>query len=67
MLFQETRESLKKIQKPVTDLRSVGLLPWLASEYTHGSKKEMDRKVKDFEKLYLKDITKYKEQLSNER
>jgi hypothetical protein len=27
----------------------------------------MDRKVKDFEKLYLKDITKYKEQLSNER
>ena len=43
MFFQETRESLKKIHKPVTDLRSVGLLSWLASEYAHGSKKEMDR------------------------
>jgi len=27
LLFQEIRESPKKIQKPVTDLRSMGSLP----------------------------------------
>ena len=34
LLFQEIRESLKKIQNSVTDLRYVGSLPWSASEYT---------------------------------
>jgi len=43
LLFQETRESLKKIQKPVTDLQFMGSLPWSALKYAHNSKKEVDR------------------------
>ena len=42
LLFQEMRESPKKIQKPVTDLRSVGSLSWSASEYAHSSKEEVN-------------------------
>ena len=42
LLFQEIRESPKKIQNPVTDLRSVGSLPWSASEYARNSKEEVD-------------------------
>jgi hypothetical protein len=42
LLFQEIRESPKKIQKPVIDLRSIGSLSWSASEYAHSSKKEVD-------------------------
>jgi len=42
LLFQEIKESPKKIQNPVTDLRSVGSLPWSASEYARNSKEEVD-------------------------
>ena len=42
--FQEMRESPKKIQKPVTDLRYVGSLPWSASEYARNSKEEVDER-----------------------
>jgi len=42
LLFQEIRESPKKIQNPVTDLRSVGSLPWSASEYARNSREEVD-------------------------
>ena len=42
LLFQEIRESPKKIQNPVTDLRSVGSLPWSASEYARNSKEKVD-------------------------
>jgi hypothetical protein len=42
LLFQEIRESSKKIQKPVTDLWSVRSLPWSASKYACSSKKEVD-------------------------
>jgi len=42
LLFQEIRESPKKIQNSVTDLRSMGSLLWSASEYAHNSKDEVD-------------------------
>jgi len=42
LLFQEIRESPKKIQNSVTDLRSMGSLPWSASEYARNSKDEVD-------------------------
>ena len=42
LLFQEIRESHKKIQKLVTDLRFVGSLPWSASEYARSFKEEVD-------------------------
>jgi hypothetical protein len=42
LLFQEIRESPKKIQKPVTDLWSVGSLSWSASEYACNSKEKVD-------------------------
>jgi len=42
LFFQEIRELLKKIQKPVIDLWSVGSLSWSSSEYARNSKKEMD-------------------------
>ena len=42
LLFQEIRESPKKIQNPVTDLRYVGSLPWSASKYARNSKEEVD-------------------------
>jgi hypothetical protein len=41
-LFQEIRESLKKIQKLVTNLRSVGSLSWSTSDYACSSKKKVD-------------------------
>jgi len=42
LLFQEIRESPKRIQNPVTDLRYLGSLPWSASEYARNSKEEVD-------------------------
>jgi len=41
-LFQEIRESPKKIQNPVTDLQSMGSLPWSASKHARNSKEEVD-------------------------
>jgi hypothetical protein len=46
LLFQEIRESPKKIQKPVTDLRSVGSLSLSALEYARSSKKKVDESKK---------------------
>jgi len=65
LLFQEIRKSPRKIQKPVTDLRSVGSLSWSASEYARAIRKRWIR-VKDFERSYHEDIIKYEEQLSSE-
>jgi len=66
LLFQEIRESPKKIQKSVTDLLFMESLP-----YQHQSMHVASRKrwieVKDSEKLYPEDIAKYEEQLSSER
>jgi hypothetical protein len=45
LLFQEIRESLKKIQNSVTDLRYVGSLPWSASEYTKKKRNFQAQKV----------------------
>ena len=42
LFLQEIRESPKKIQNPVVDLRSVGSLAQSASEYTRSSKEEVD-------------------------
>jgi len=64
LLFQEIRESPKKIQKPVTYLRSVGSLSLSALEYARSSKKRW-MKVKNFKRLYPENIAKYKEQLLN--
>jgi len=42
LLFQEIRESPKKLQNSITDLWFVGSLPWSASKYARSSKKEVD-------------------------
>ena len=42
LLFQEIRESPKKIQKSIINLRFVGSLSWSALEQAHTSKKEVD-------------------------
>jgi len=42
LLFQEIRESPKKIQKPIIDLQYVGSPLWSASEYAQSSNKEVD-------------------------
>ena len=66
LLFQEIRESPKKIQNPVTDLRS-----WDHYHDQHQSMHVTSRKrwmkVKDSEKLYPEDIAKYEEQLPSEQ
>jgi hypothetical protein len=42
LLFQKIRESLKKIQKPITDLWSVESLSWSALKYARSYKKKVD-------------------------
>jgi hypothetical protein len=42
LLYQEIKESSKKIHKLVTDMRFVGLLSWSTSEYARSSNKKMD-------------------------
>ena len=66
LLFQEIRESPKKIQNPVTDLRSVGSLPWSTSQYARNSKEEVDES-KRLWKTVPEDIAKYEEQLPSEQ
>jgi hypothetical protein len=46
LLFQEIRESPKKIHKLVMDLQYVGSLPWSTSKYACNSKEEVDRSIK---------------------
>jgi len=43
LLFQEIRELPRKIQKPVTDLRSVGSLSWSTLKYARSCKEEVDK------------------------
>jgi len=42
LFFQEIKESPKKMQKLVTDLRSVGSLSWSVSKYAYSFKEEVD-------------------------